>query len=68
MEILDFETSVRASHDDVRARQIARISSGEELKSILQVGVLRRKIVHMPKRKPIDLDDSTSLNIIFWAC
>ena len=53
---------------DVRARQLTRRSSGAELTNILQVSVLRRKIVHMPKRKPIDLDDSTSLNIIFWAC
>ena len=53
---------------DVRARQLTRRSSGAELTNILQVSVLRRKIVHMPKRKPIDLDDSTSLNIIFWTC
>ena len=54
----------------VRARQLTKRSSGAELTNILQVDVLRRKTVHMPKRKPIDLDDSNnvSLNIIFWAC
>ena len=68
VEILNSDTSVRASHGRRARTSDHQDSSGAELTNILQVSVLRRKIVHMPKRKPIDLDDSTSLNIIFWAC
>ena len=50
---------------DVRARQITRIKSGGELTNILQVSVLRRKIVRVPKRKLVDLDGCSGLNIIF---
>ena len=57
--------AVREIMADVRARQLTRRSSGAEQIYIVKLSVLRRKIVHMPKRKPIDLDGSTGLNIIF---
>ena len=65
VEILNSDTSVRASHGRRARTSDHQDSSGAELTNILQVSVLRRKIVHMPKRKPVDLDGSTCLNIIF---
>ena len=50
---------------DVRARQITGIASGAELPNVLQTIVLPRKIAHMPKRKLVDLDGCSGLNIIF---
>ena len=41
---------------DVRARQLTRRSSAAEQTNILQLSVLRREIVHMPKRKQTDAD------------
>ena len=65
VEILNSDTSVRASHGRRARTSDHQDSSGAELTNILQVSVLRRKIVHMPKRRPVDLDGSTCLNIIF---
>ena len=63
VEILNFWNPVLASHG-----RRARTSAHQEIEccgtdkiNVLQLIVLRRKIVHMPKRKPIDLDGSIYL-------
>ena len=65
MKIVNLRVLVLGNHRFAGSRHLIVRSSGTELMNILKVSVLRREINHVSKRKQIDLDDSTCLDIIF---
>ena len=65
VEIVNLRYSVLGNHRFAGSRHLIVRLSGTELMNILKISVLRREIIHVPKRKQVDLDDSTCLDIIF---
>ena len=65
MKIVNLRLSVLGNHRFDGSRHLIVRSSGTVLIDILKISVLRREIIHVSKRKHVDLDDSTCLDIIF---